>query len=325
MEPTTLEPNISSDAAVTKPLAGGELRLHEFASRIFRNQRFLRVWLPAGYDQPENAAHRYPVFYLNDGQNLFESSTSFTGIEWRVGETASRMIEQKLIPPMIFVGIDNAREERLKEYVPYRSVNPPVLRPRGDKFPEFLLREAMPFLEKRYRIARGPENTALGGSSLGGLMTLYVVLAMPGVFGYALLESPSLWVANRKILRECRGFRSWPQKYFWAWVRAKSDATTRICRPWRMFVSSSEFCCAAASMNTGYGSRLPTAPPTAKALGQRAFLMLFSFSSEKPQVPARQSRPPIVAEPAKTASTAPGSDLKMRPSRQWPDQRENVA
>lgn len=214
MEPTTLEPNITSDAAVTKPLAGGELRLHEFASRIFRNQRFLRVWLPAGYDQPENAAHRYPVFYLNDGQNLFESSTSFTGIEWRVGETASRMIEQKLIPPMIFVGIDNAREERLKEYVPYRSVNPPVLRPRGDKFPEFLLREAMPFLEKRYRIARGPENTALGGSSLGGLMTLYVVLAMPGVFGYALLESPSLWVANRKILRECRGFRSWPQKVF---------------------------------------------------------------------------------------------------------------
>jgi len=214
MEPTILETTTASDACFAKPLAGGELRLHEFSSRIFRNKRFLRVWVPAAYDTPENAAHRYPVFYLNDGQNLFESSTSFAGIEWQVGETAGRMIEQKLIPPMIFVGIDNAKVERLKEYLPYRSVNPPVLRPRGDRFPEFLLREVMPFLDKRYRIARGPENTALGGSSLGALISLYVVLAIPGVFGYAMLESPSLWVANRKILRQCRGFRTWPQKIF---------------------------------------------------------------------------------------------------------------
>jgi predicted alpha/beta superfamily hydrolase len=214
MEHVSLEQNIASDAGFSKPLAGGELRLHEFPSRIFRNKRFLRVWVPPGYAQPENSGRRYPVFYLNDGQNLFESSTSFTGIEWQVGGTAGRMIEQQLIPPMIFVGIDNARAERLKEYLPYRSLNPPVLRPRGDKFPEFLLREVMPFVEKRYRLARGPENTALGGSSLGGLISLYVILAVPGVFGYALLESPSLWVANRRILRDCRGFRDWPQKIF---------------------------------------------------------------------------------------------------------------
>jgi len=201
-------------AAAARATPDGELRLHEFSSRIFRNQRMLRVWVPPGYYLPENSGRRYPVFYLNDGQNLFESATSFTGIEWRVGETAERMIRDGLIPPMIFVGIDNARSERIKEYLPYRSVVPPVMRPRGQKYPEFLLKEVMPFVGQRYRVLKGPEHTALGGSSLGGLISLYVTIALPEVFGYALLESPSLWVANRQILRDCRGFREWPEKVF---------------------------------------------------------------------------------------------------------------
>ena len=72
--------------------AAGDLRLHEFRSRIFRNSRFLRVWLPPGYDDPANAARHYPVLYLNDGQNLFEASTSFTGVEWQVDETSERLV-----------------------------------------------------------------------------------------------------------------------------------------------------------------------------------------------------------------------------------------
>src|SRR5580704_15980021 len=86
--------------------ATGDLRLHEFRSRIFHNTRFLRVWLPPGYDDPENADRRYPVLYLNDGQNLFEASTSFTGVEWQVDETGDRLIREGVIQPMIFVGMD---------------------------------------------------------------------------------------------------------------------------------------------------------------------------------------------------------------------------
>src|SRR5215469_7900514 len=214
MEEISPEQIAVTDSAFSRPMGGGGLRLHEFTSRVFRNKRMLRIWTPPEYDHPENSGRRYPVFYLNDGQNLFESSTSFTGVEWRVGETAGRMIEQNLIPPMIFVGIDNARLERMKEYLPYRSINPPIFRPNGERYPEFLLREVGPFVAQRYRIARGPANTALGGSSLGGLISLYTILAAPGVFGYALLESASLWVANRRILRDCRGFRDWPHKMF---------------------------------------------------------------------------------------------------------------
>jgi predicted alpha/beta superfamily hydrolase len=212
MEETFPEKNTLTTPSVEVSTSDGHLHLHEFSSRIFHNKRMLRVWVPSRYDFPENAEARYPVFYLNDGQNLFESSTSFTGVEWEVDETASRMIAQGFIPPMIFVGIDNARQERLKEYIPYRSLNPLVLRPQGAKYSEFLLKEVMPFIAQRYRVAGGPENTAVGGSSLGGLISLHLATAAPGVFGRLLLESPSLWVANCQALEEARRFREWPEK-----------------------------------------------------------------------------------------------------------------
>ena len=84
--------------------------------------------------------------------------------------------------------------------------------PKGKCYPDFLQREVMPLIEERYSILKGPENTGLGGSSLGGLITLYTQLAAPGVFGRLLIESPSLFVANRKILEESRRFRSWPAR-----------------------------------------------------------------------------------------------------------------
>jgi enterochelin esterase-like enzyme len=207
----------SSPAAVGQSSSAiGGLHLHRLASRILRNDRMLRVWLPPRYDAPENAARRYPVFYLNDGQNLFDPATAFGGVDWQVDETADRLIRQEVIPPAIFVGIDNMREDRIKEYIPYRTANPPLLRPRGPKYSDFLIREVMPFIEERYRVAKGPENTALGGSSLGGLISLYVALVRPGIFGRLLLESPSLWVAQRKILRDARGFRAWPERVYLA-------------------------------------------------------------------------------------------------------------
>ncbi len=192
----------------------GDLRLHEFKSEVFRNQRFLRVWLPPRYDAAENAERHYPVFYLNDGQNLFDPATSFAGVKWAVDEAADRLIRQEIVPPMIFVGIDNAQAERIREFLPYRSYSPPVLRPLGKKYPDFLLREVMPFVGAKYRIARGPENTGLGGSSLGGLISLYTAMVQPGVFGRVLVESPSLWVSNRRIFKYVRAAHVWPEKIF---------------------------------------------------------------------------------------------------------------
>ena len=194
--------------------AVGDLRLHEFHSRVFRNTRFLRVWLPPGYEDAENSQRYYPVLYLNDGQNLFEAAVSFGGVEWQVDETAERLIREGAVPPMIVVGLDNAGKDRLREYMPHRSMNPVILRAQGRRYPDFLMKGVMPFIEQTYRVATSPENTGLGGSSLGALIALYTVMARPGVFGRLLLESPSLWASNRQAIKDSRTIRIWPERIY---------------------------------------------------------------------------------------------------------------
>jgi enterochelin esterase-like enzyme len=207
--------------------ATGDLRLHEFRSRIFRNTRFLRVWLPPGYNDAENHERRYPVLYLNDGQNLFESSTAFAGVEWQVDETADRLIREGAVPPMIIVGIDNTGRERLGEYMPHRSMHPMMLRVRGRHYPDFLMKEVMPFVGQIYRIATGPENTGLGGSSLGALIALYTATVRPSVIGKLLLESPSLWASGRQSIKESRMVREWPERIFLAVGTAETGSAER--------------------------------------------------------------------------------------------------
>jgi predicted alpha/beta superfamily hydrolase len=194
------------------PVKLGNLWVHELPSRIFGNRRLLRVWLPPDYEG--SPATRYPVLYLNDGQNLFDPATAFAGVPWQVGETATRLIVEKKIRPLVIVGIDNTGKNRAREYIPYKSRDPKILHPQGKCYPEFLQREVMPLIEANYRVAKEAENTGLGGSSLGGLITLYTQLAAPGIFGQLLIESPSLFVADGKVLDECRRFRAWPQRVY---------------------------------------------------------------------------------------------------------------
>jgi predicted alpha/beta superfamily hydrolase len=213
--PTTrklrLKPKRKPAATPVLPVSTGNLWLHELSSRIFGNTRLVRVWLPDEYDGW--GATRYPVLYLNDGQNLFDPVTAFAGVHWQVGETAARLIAEGRIRPLIIVGIDNTKN-RACEYIPYKSKDPRVLNAKGKCYPDFLQSEVMPLIEERYSVLKGPENTGLGGSSLGGLITLYTQLAAPGVFGRLLIESPSLFVANRKILDDSRGSRDWPARTY---------------------------------------------------------------------------------------------------------------
>ena len=156
------------------------------------------------------------MFYLNDGQNLFEAATSFTGIEWQVDETGDRLIREGVVPPMIIVGMDNAARARIREYMPHRSLHPMMMRAHGTRYPAFLFKEVFPFMARNYRVATGPENTGLGGSSLGALISLYAAAVRPGVIGRLLLESPSLWASNRQLIRQSRGVKRWPERVFLA-------------------------------------------------------------------------------------------------------------
>jgi len=207
--------------------ATGDLRLHRFRSRVFHNNRFLRVWLPPGYEDPENAERRYPVLYLNDGQNLFEAATSFTGVEWQVDESADRLIREGAIAPMLIVGLDNAGKNRIREYMPHRSLHPVMLRSQGGLYPTLLIKEVMPFIARNYRVASGAENCGLGGSSLGALIALYTATVRPGIFGRLLLESPSLWVSHRQAIKESREVKEWPERIFLAAGTAEAGSPDR--------------------------------------------------------------------------------------------------
>src|SRR6266404_4783942 len=212
-QPTSRKLRIERKAPATAamPIPAGNLWLHELNGGIFGNTRLVRVWLPPDYDGWGTT--RYPVLDLNDGQNLFDPATAFARVHRQVGETATRLIAEQKIRPLIIVGIDNTKD-RAQEYIPYKSKDPRVLNAKGKCYPDFLQREVMPLIEERYPILMGAENTGVGGSSLGGLITLYTQLAAPGVFGRLLIESPSLFVANGKILEDCRRFRNWPTRLY---------------------------------------------------------------------------------------------------------------
>ena len=205
------------DVAVRRGVVG-DLRVHELTSRVFGNSRSLRVLVPRDYDAPEHRDRRYPVLYLNDGQSLFDSATSqFNPTEWRVDETVDSLVAAGAIPPLIVVGIDNAgRGGRFHEYFPYvdEHLTPPDPDPQGKRYPEFLVDEVIPFVESRYRAMPSPEMRGLGGSSAGALAALYTVVARPGVVGRLLVESPSIYVDDARILRDAQSVAEWPARVY---------------------------------------------------------------------------------------------------------------
>lgn len=187
-----------------------QLRLQ---SRIFGNERTLRVYLPEAYD----GTKAFKVLYLNDGQNLFGDNQIGADHEWRVDEIVDSLVHENVIEPLIVVGIDHAGNDRAKEYLPWEDVylSPPIPDPEGKKYPGFLTTEVMPLIEQKYRVRKGRENTGLGGSSYGSLISLYTLLQKPGLFGFAILESPSLYVHEQALLTlaESKNY-TWPENIF---------------------------------------------------------------------------------------------------------------
>ena len=193
-----------------------DVRLHKFTSKVFENTRTLRVLVPPGYRR--NRTKIYPVLYLNDGQNLFHVRTAQTrNSEWGIDETYKDLLAYREIEPIIIVGIDNAGPSvRVNEYLPYKDkfLDSPLLNPLGEKYPEFLTDEVMPFIENKYRVKKGAEFTGLGGASYGALIALYTAIKKPNTFGHLLLESPSLYVDEAKILGEVAKMKQLPNKVY---------------------------------------------------------------------------------------------------------------
>ena len=202
----------------------GDIRMHrDFHSRFLPANRDIIVYLPPGYERDKKK--RYPVLYLHDGQNLFDGATSYIpGMEWRVDETAQALIMSKTIEPLIIVGVYNAGKERVDEYT--STADPKYkMGGRADLYGRMLVEELKPFIDAQYRTQRGPQQTGLGGSSLGGLVSLYLGLKYPQVFGKLAVVSPSVWWDNKKIVRDVQALDKRPHTRIWLDIGTKEGDT----------------------------------------------------------------------------------------------------
>jgi len=198
-------------APVVSPTVTGTLLRHaNFPSASVR-PRNVDVWLPHGYGS--DGTRRYPVLYMHDGQNLFDSSTTGMGNpDWGVDETLTRLIAVGAVEPAIVVGVWNVPERRA-EYEP-QVLTPflpdSVLRwidtakhgpPFSDRYLRFLVTELKPFIDRTYRTLLEPAHTSIMGSSMGGLVSLYALCEYPQVFGAAAGVSTH-WPAGVGAMRE---------------------------------------------------------------------------------------------------------------------------
>lgn len=163
--------------------------------------REVQVWLPPGYDaHPEQ---RYPVLYLQDGQNVFDAAGS--GSEWQVDETAQRLVLAGEVAPLIVVAVSSG-PTRITDYTPVPG-DMPEARAVGGGAPaygRYLTQELKPLIDARYRTQPGRESTAVGGSSLGGLVSMWLLLEHGDTFGAGLVVSPSVWWAGQDIVQQVR-------------------------------------------------------------------------------------------------------------------------
>lgn len=173
------------------------VRIMDTAFVIPQLNRTRRIWiyLPDGYAQTKT---RYPVLYLQDGQNIFDGATSFAG-EWGVDETLDSL-SAKGVDASIIVGIDNGGEKRLSEYTPYDfelkgdTYATQKINGEGDAYLNFLVNTLKPYIDSVYRTRPEKKSTLIAGSSMGGLISFYALMKYPDVFGGAGVFSPAFWL-----------------------------------------------------------------------------------------------------------------------------------
>lgn len=151
--------------------------------------RAIWIYLPQGYDSISKK--RYPVLYMNDGQNIFDEHTAAYG-EWGVDECLDSLIK-KGMPACIVVGIANG-PNRMNEYNPYFFKD--YGKGTGDAYVDFLAKTLKPFIDSHYKTLTTKEHTVIAGSSMGGLISYYALLKYPEIFGKAGVFSPAFWTAD---------------------------------------------------------------------------------------------------------------------------------
>ncbi|MBF0408276.1 MAG: esterase [Candidatus Riflebacteria bacterium] len=194
---------------IVKSTLTGNIKFHEeFTSKYLKNKRTIAVYLPPQYEK--STGERFPVLYMHDGQNIFDAATCFSGSEWQADETAEKLIAEKEIEPLIIVGIYN-NADRADEYLPVRD----EIRKKGGNasaYARFVTEEVKPFIDKNYRTLPERENTAIAGSSFGGVISMYIASIYPEIFSKCAIVSPGLWIGDKWPIRQAKEDGKWMQK-----------------------------------------------------------------------------------------------------------------
>ena len=195
----------SEPEEVKSTLTCGKLETFEMSMPQFSDgrKRTIRVWLPDGYDA-EDGEKKYSVLYMHDGQNLFDAATSFLG-EWEVDESLTKLMKAGY-ESTIVVGIDNGASERFNELSPKWKLsalgNGYISAPAGDKYADFIVNTVKPYVDEHFNTKPQREHTGVGGSSMGGIMSLYMAMEYADVFDYGIIFSPALHVYQDDALEK---------------------------------------------------------------------------------------------------------------------------
>jgi predicted alpha/beta superfamily hydrolase len=209
-----LRPGETVDVSPRFHDATGEVELAwaAFHSVALGNDRPIWVYLPPGY--AENPHARFPVMYLQDGQNLFDAALAFGGTEWQVDESLDRGAEAlargETLRPLIVVGVGNTAA-RMDEYTLTRDEGVGA-GGRGAAYLAFLATELKPAVDARFRTLPARETTGVGGSSLGGLVSLAASAERPETFGVVAALSPATWWDGRAVLGQVDALAGKPQR-----------------------------------------------------------------------------------------------------------------
>lgn len=147
-----------------------------------KTEKKIWVYLPEGYN---NSSEKYPVLYMHDGQNLFDGTTAYSG-EWRIDEQLDSIKAKTIV-----IGIEHGSDKRVDELSPY--INEKYGGGNADNYLDFLVNTLKPYVDENYRTKKDRNNTAILGSSVGGLVSFYAILKYSKVFGKAGIFSPSFW------------------------------------------------------------------------------------------------------------------------------------
>ncbi len=180
----------------------GTIKRHIFYSKFLNNKRYIYIYLPNSYFR--NIYKSYPVLYMHDGNNLFDPSTSFGGVTWRVRENIEELVHNNLMEEVIVVGICN-NGDRDEEYT-WTAMNYGNYKEGGNgrKYAKMIVNELKPFIDRHYRTLPYRETTAVMGSSLGGLISFYLGLYYPHIFSKIGIMSPSLWWGKGILFRHVK-------------------------------------------------------------------------------------------------------------------------